>query len=207
MNKNFKKINKKINQKGFTLLETLIAIFILTLTITAPVYIASLSFLSTIYNRDTVTAQYIAEEVIEVIRNKRDEKALQDGPIQWTTLIDNQNCVINAGAQPDNKCYMVKNIITETYDFRACPINGTCPNISFDPESDDVIYGKSSISITSKFIREFYIQRETVNGNDADGVKIVVNIKWSDKGVNKIYTLTERLYKVDYNEFFLENQN
>ncbi|MBC7766986.1 type II secretion system protein, partial [Arenimonas sp.] len=69
MKKNIRKLNQN---KGFTLLETLVAIFILTLSLTGPVYIASVAFHNTIDSRDNISAQYIAEEVIEVIRNKRD---------------------------------------------------------------------------------------------------------------------------------------
>jgi prepilin-type N-terminal cleavage/methylation domain-containing protein len=200
-------MKKKNNsyQKGFTLLETLVAIFILTLSITGPVYIASVAFHNTLDSRDNISAQYIAEEVVEVIRNKRDKFALiKDEPSNtWVTDIGltvsggaGVECLNITSGTIDNKCSMTKDDNTGDYVFTTC--NDTCLNISFDP-TKKVVYGQSEVDIFSKFTREFYLEKEGDNG-----VKVVVNIKWSDKGRDKVYTLTERLYNVNYKKFFIE---
>jgi hypothetical protein len=100
---------------------------------------------------------------------------------------------------------MRKNSSTGEYIFNPCGIN--CPNMFFNPEGGDVVYGGDPApdNAKSKFVREVYIQEETLVAGEASGVKVVVNIKWQDKGVDKIYTLTERLYDVDYPEFFDDN--
>lgn len=201
-------MKKKNNshQKGFTLLETLVAIFILTLSITGPVYIASVAFRNTIDSRDNISAQYIAEEVIEVIRNKRDKFALtKDAPSN--TWIEDLGLTVSGGVgveclnltpgSIDNKCVMTKVAPPGGYVFAKCP-SDICPNISFDPEKK-VVYGQSDGAALSKFTREFYLEKEGDNG-----VKVVVNIKWNDKGRDKVYTLTERLYNVNYKKFFID---
>lgn len=202
-----KKINNK--NKGFTLLETLVAIFILTLSITGPVYISSVAFHNTIDSRDNISAQYIAEEVIEVIRNKRDKKALElDQPVDvWLSDIlgSSIDCVNEPGLS-DDKCIMVKNSPTGEYKFISC--NGNCPRIPFDPNDSNssVVYGEENGLVFSKFTREFYIQKETPDPLDVSktvGVKLVVNIRWTDKGRPKIYTLEERLYNINYSQFFI----
>ncbi len=196
-----KKTILKNKNKGFTLLETLVAIFILTLSITGPIYIASVAFRNTIDSRDNITAQYIAEEVIEVVRNRRDEKslAITQAPGSWLTgLTDSATCVNDAGAV-DNKCTMEKDGVD--YIFAQC--SGPCNPISFDPIGSGIVYGKVGVSTFSKFTREFYFQKGTASMADNE-ITVVVNIRWQDRGRDKLYTLNERLYNVNYNEFFTQ---
>ncbi len=191
-------INKK--QQGFTLLETLVAIFILTLSMTGPVYIASVAFHNTIDSRDNISAQYIAEEVIEVIRNRRDKNTLSDSDMtKWLdNITGSANCLNQVDAQ-DNKCIMIRDeSVTDGYEFEKC--NGDCSNISFDPEGAGAVYGDVDGPGQSKFVREFYYETDTVN--NPGEIKLTVNIRWEDKGRPKVYTLVERLYAVNYNQYF-----
>lgn len=63
-------------RKGFTMIETLVAVFILMLSITGPLYFVSQSIQSAYYARDQVTAFYLTQESIELIKNIRDTNAL-----------------------------------------------------------------------------------------------------------------------------------
>ncbi len=196
-------MKNKNNQKGFTLLEALVAIFILTLSITGPVYIASIAFRNTIDSRDNIAAQYIAEEVIEVLKNKRDTLALSNAvaEVDWISpILEGVDCLNDNGVSSD-KCVMTKNVEEKKYIFTQCSLD-TCPNIQFSPDGKDVVYGDSTATNVSKFIREFYIEKETEEGADLTGVKVVVNIKWNDKGRERVYTLTERLYNTNYSQYF-----
>ncbi len=207
MKKPIPKIHK---EKGFTLLETLVAIFILTLSITGPVYIASVAFHNTIDSRDNISAQYIAEEVVEVIRNKRDKYTLinADASAWLTNIMGNVNCVNDEG-NVINKCIVMRDTsIDESYTFETCSSDG-CQYISFDPEEKDpegngAVYGKARGTTFSKFKREFYF--ETSSNRPGEAV-LTVNIKWEDKGRPKIYTLTERLYSINYKGFFKPDAN
>ncbi len=200
---------RQIKQKGFTLLETLIAIFILTLSITGPIYIASLSFRNTIDSRDNISAQYLSEEVIEVIKNKRDKRSLEDPNQHWlkdtSSILDDVSLdCFNENGLSDNKCIMNWDDVSKNYVFESC--NGLdCQNISFDPVNS-VVYGKKDVSGKSKFIREFYFEKgendTSVGDIPENEVNLIVNIRWQDKGVEKIYSLTERLYAVNYNKYF-----
>lgn len=203
--------SKQSKQKGFTLLETLVAIFILTLAITGPVYIASIAFRNTIDGRDNISAQYLAEEVVEVVRNMRDTYAIkhENASADWLTatgiLEDSTyvDCLNNIGSIV-NKCEMVKNPSSKEYLFKSCT-SGLCSNISFNP-SGEVVYGDSvTTSGLSKFTREFYFEKETVDLlSNTTGIKVVVNIKWNDKGREKIYTLTERLYNTNIRQYLTD---
>jgi prepilin-type N-terminal cleavage/methylation domain-containing protein len=192
-------MKKNTLQKGFTLLETMIAIFVLTLSITGPVYIASVAFHNTIDSRDNISAQYIAEEVIEVIRNARDAYVLENTDASgWLAqAVPGVNCSSPIGSS-DVRCIMERDP-SAGYVFNACPLGGDCPQISFAPEGTDAVYGRKDEPNVSKFRREFYF--ETYPGNP-DEVTLVVNIVWEDKGRPKLYTLSERLYSMNYREFF-----
>ena len=202
-------MKKKINhQKGFTLLETLVAIFILTLSITGPVYIASVAFHNTIDSRDNISAQYLAEEVVEVLRNRRDARMLdrEEDNTQWLTdITESANC-FNANNVVINKCVMLRDVAVNDYIFEQC-INGVCPNIPFVPAST-VVYGESDAIPRSKFTREFYFQKGKYDAAAGEvpneEIKLVVNIRWQDKGRNKIYTLNENLYAIDYAKYFIQ---
>jgi prepilin-type N-terminal cleavage/methylation domain-containing protein len=205
-----KNINKK--EKGFTLVETLVAIFILTLAISGPIYISSFALRNTIDSRDSISAQYLAEEVIEVIRNRRDSRELQSSDSsKWLqtdkvqSITDLAYCFNIKGSPITNKCLMARdNVMTDgsvdNYEFSDCSAdcNDDIDHIPFDPNSTYAFYGGSDASDTSKFIRDFYFESSSdIIPNDE--VNLVVEIRWLQKGQPKIYTLTERLYNINYN--------
>lgn len=70
--------NTQINSKGFTLVETMVAISILMLAILGPLSIASSGLRNSIYARDQITAYYLAQEGIEYTRYVRDNNYLKN---------------------------------------------------------------------------------------------------------------------------------
>lgn len=67
------------NQKGFTIIETLVAITILMISIAGPLTIAQKSLMAAIYAKDQVTASFLAQQKIEEIKNRRDTYFLVNG--------------------------------------------------------------------------------------------------------------------------------
>lgn len=62
--------------KGFTLIETMVAIAILTLAVAGPLYTASRAIVAAQNARDQLTASYLAQEGIEYVRALRDKAFL-----------------------------------------------------------------------------------------------------------------------------------
>lgn len=68
--------NRKQKNKGFTILETLVAISILLLSITGPMTFAQSGLRAAFVSRDQVTAFFLAQDVIEYVKNVRDNNLI-----------------------------------------------------------------------------------------------------------------------------------
>src|SRR3989338_21243 len=77
MNFAIRQKNNKRTKNGFTLVETFVAIFILTFSIAGPVTIAQKGLSSSFFAKDRIIAAYLAQDVVEWIREARDTIALQ----------------------------------------------------------------------------------------------------------------------------------
>jgi prepilin-type N-terminal cleavage/methylation domain-containing protein len=66
----------KKNNKGFTLVETLVAISIFSMSVLGLLIILSNSIADTSYAKQKITAGYLAQEGIEYLRNMRDTYVL-----------------------------------------------------------------------------------------------------------------------------------
>lgn len=75
-------INKTLQQKnkGFTLIEVLVSIFILITAVVVPLTIGSKAFAYSNFVRDQSTASYLAQEAQEFIRLMRDNASLNPSP-------------------------------------------------------------------------------------------------------------------------------
>jgi prepilin-type N-terminal cleavage/methylation domain-containing protein len=76
-NKNLKK------NSGFTMIESLVAIFIILLAITGPMVFAQNGLRTAFLSRDQITAFFLAQDVIESIKNYRngEAKKIVDGTL------------------------------------------------------------------------------------------------------------------------------
>src|SRR3989338_10635926 len=67
---------KRLSSRGFTLVETLVAVMLLSVAVVAPMSLAAKSLGSAYYARDQITAFYLAQEAIEALRSIRDSQIL-----------------------------------------------------------------------------------------------------------------------------------
>ena len=71
------KISERQNNKGFAIVETLVAIFILLLSITGPMVVAQNGLRAAYLARDQITAFYLGQDAMEYVRNIRDDNLLE----------------------------------------------------------------------------------------------------------------------------------
>jgi type II secretory pathway pseudopilin PulG len=64
--------------RGFTLLEALVAISILMVAVVAPITIAQKGLSSAVYTKNQMIASYLAQDAIEFIINKKDTVAINN---------------------------------------------------------------------------------------------------------------------------------
>lgn len=174
--KNFR--SKKINNiqtpsSGFTLLETIVAIGILSLAATAPIVIAQKGIASAIYARDQITAFYLAQEAIEYIRNVRDTNRLNND-----TWLKNLNPCEGPASK---RCQL--DLVSN--DLKNCPKGSKqetdmwCAPISFSPSLK--MYNQPSGAggdwIAAKFSRDILIDEVDAATKDREQV-ITVIIRW-----------------------------
>ncbi len=191
------------NKKGFTLIESLIAIAILMIAIAGPLSISEKS-LSTSYNsRDQMTATFLAEEAFESVKNIRDQVKLRNllGD-DWLQPFVAKDCICSLA---ENNCDL--NIANAKY----CNIDATKPDMLnggiLSPTSDGaatnplkikkdgenfVAYDLQSAD-SSKFSRLINIYRTLDNLNEA---LVSVKVLWqSSTGPQNVY-LKSYIYNI-----------
>lgn len=158
--------------RGFSIIETLVAISILLLAITGPMAFAQSSLRAAAYARDQVTAFFLAQDAIEFVKHIRDENSLTGFRSAWLDgLADcrGQDCMVSSvdveiGSATDGSQYA-----------QACGSAGACL-LWLDPDTG--LYGVQTGSRDpSRFTRRVRI--EPVDGmSDVDEVRVVVTIDW-----------------------------
>ena len=84
-----KKINKNI-RGGFTIVETLVALSIFSISITAMIVVSGQGISNTGTASNKIVADYLAQEGVEIIRNIRDDAIIAIRDKKTYTLSDRQ---------------------------------------------------------------------------------------------------------------------
>ncbi len=163
----FQKTIKENKKRGFTILETMVAIFILVLSITGPMVFAQSGLRTAFLSRDQITAFFLAQDAIETIKNIRDDNGL-DGR-DWLENIyvcgadTTQNCVIYI----DTLAYEP---VSEICSGSECPILKVNSNNQFGYNFD---VGENAEN--SRFTRILNV-KEVAPGRE---LQIVAEIRWT----------------------------
>jgi prepilin-type N-terminal cleavage/methylation domain-containing protein len=79
--------------KGFTLVETLVAIAIFTMSILGLMSVMAQGISDTTYAKQKIIATYLAQEGIEYVRNMRDTEVFLQNSEEWGGFIANNSLV------------------------------------------------------------------------------------------------------------------
>jgi Tfp pilus assembly protein PilV len=190
---------KNNKEKGFTLVETMFAVFILTFAVASLMNVVANSLFSAKYSRDEITANYLAQEIVDHIRNDRDTTVFfQDSEASgdaWNLFIakysdcdreENNGCFINArdkGSIPQT-C-SADNWETDVEKGRGCVL------YYYDNAPDGVFYSHTTGEAVSNFKRVIVVERNA----DPNQIDVEVGVSWINGSVARTRTLHTSLLK------------
>src|SRR3989344_9495163 len=169
---------------GFTVVETLVAIAVLLLAITAPLTLAERSLASAEAARREVSAFYLAQEAMEFVRNFKDGNAIQTGGgSNWLQGLsdcfdepeegDNENAgcgidITESGERQIEECSEAENDDCRLYQ-----------NID---EGDEELYGLFGMRRSSNDWRITDYTRRVFIGEIDDGkeARVTAIVSWSE---------------------------
>jgi prepilin-type N-terminal cleavage/methylation domain-containing protein len=162
-----------LSKKGFTLIETLVAISILLLSITAPLSIASQGLSSAYIARDEITAFYLAQEAMEFILSRRERNFLTNS--SWLSGLPS-----TTGAP----------FTIDSFDRNMVLCGGGgCPAIEYNPTTGFYSHNDPGGN-PSKFTRSVSVT-ELSNHEAA----VLVTISWSVGSLNRSFSVRENIFK------------
>lgn len=172
-----------LRTRAFTLIETLVAISLLTIAIVAPMSLTTQALGSAYYARDQITAFYLAQEALEAIRSVRDGNILKVS--QGGITVNLLDGIPSTNDEPFT-------VDTRDNSMLLCPPEG-CPYL----ETDGTLYGYGHGAggwTTTYFNRS--IRASLVAGTN-DEVKVTVTVAWKSGGgfQARQVNLTENLYR------------
>lgn len=156
-------------KKGFTILETIIAIAVVSLVIAGATSAVRTGLVGSSIAKEQVKAFYLAQEAIEVVRNKRDGNILANfngTPTNWLAGIAR----VGDPCAPGNTCAV--DASTYTLSNSGCSGWNSCPYLRQDPNT--YLYGYNGAWTETLFRRE--IQIENIS---ADEINVTVQISWT----------------------------
>lgn len=161
----------KKNNRGFSIIETLVAISVLAIALTGPFMLATQSIGGAITSKNQMIASYLATEAIEYVRNVRDSNFLTQGN-SWLKGLNECN----------NKCTVdVINNKIETCNEANCDLIKYSNNKGYNYED-----GENTI-----FTRTIRIKNE---GGGNKERKIEVTVEWTDRLASKEFTIEEHIF-------------
>jgi prepilin-type N-terminal cleavage/methylation domain-containing protein len=166
--------------KGFTLIETMVAVFVLTIALAALLSLTSQNLFSARYANNEITGTYLMQEAIDSIRHDRDTIAFQQNGISgdWDKFLEKYKACFE-----DRGCYVEP--ADPLFTPEVCSTdsklgNIPCPFFMYDERgsnNDYYTYKKSDEAVVSKFKRQILM---ALNPNNKDEVDIKVNVEWQN---------------------------
>lgn len=192
-------MSKKLThfKKGFTLVETMVAISILMLAILGPLSIAAAGLRNSAYARDQITAYYLAQEAIEFARDKRDDNYFKNfnnpsTPISWLYGL-NTECSSTGGCVLDSLEWFKGNPPTKQCNATAVPDD--CGSQQMYVTTDGYYtYETPTGAIPARYKR--IIKITPVSGS-SDEVTVTAYMSWTAAGgAQKSFQLTENMFNI-----------
>lgn len=180
------------SKKGFTLVETMVAISVLMFAILGPLSIASSGLMNARIARDQVTAFYLAQEGLEFVRYVRDTNYLDDPTStdegQW--LADLGDCMASEGCQIDVASYFA----TESRNLSE--IISRCDRSGCFPLGIDEVTGLYTYNNSDRYSPFTRTVRVTEIGDANNEIHVEATVSWQTGLSKKEVVLSENVRNI-----------
>jgi len=190
MNKFFKK-----NNKGFTIVETLVAIAILSLSITATFTAVQNGIRFSTTARDQITAFYLAQQAVENIKNIRDNNVLFSLS-QISIGNPSRGWLYGLSGAGGDPCYFGKvcqidSLLQTATSCGSAAITTNPPNlcVNMTQNEDNGLYGYNASWGATRFKREIQLENVVLNRE----VRVVVTVSWTGNSGPQFFQVKETL--------------
>jgi prepilin-type N-terminal cleavage/methylation domain-containing protein len=174
----FIKNKKFVNKQGFTLVETLVAISIFTVSILGLLSILSKGISDTGYAKKKMIAGYLTQEGIEYIRNMRDTNALYTPSGGWNSFKTKIASCTSADKCGFGVTQFTPNVFLCASHASQCKL--------FEQNGN---YNTNSIGADSGFVRTVYMETKS-----ADEIKVFSTVSWTQGSGQYDITFSENLF-------------
>lgn len=184
--------------RGFTLVETLVAISILMISLAGPLVIVGNGIKASAYARDQITAFYLAQDAVEALRFLRDNNRIQivnGNSDNWYTFTEVlTSCQTSEGTPEGSESWCTIDTIG---------IYENSDNIDFIKPKDDPLYDNDFLSVhSSGYYRQGnvggtltpfkrYFTYRSIGTNE---VEIIVKIDWTSRNTPRNFIVKENLF-------------
>jgi len=183
----------KTPKAGFTLVETLVAVSIFTVSAMALMVVLSDSVANSTYAKKKIIATYLAQEGIEYMRNMRDTYVLYQ-PVNSNGWDDFMVKVSPCDTENAGVCYFddlgldfSDTAISPMKDVAVLPcVSGVCPYLLYDQGMGKYNY---TVGSTTDFIRSIRI----LNTN-TDEMRVATTVSWTQGSGTYEVTLSANLF-------------
>ncbi len=184
-------------QKGFTLIETLVAISILVIAIAGPMTMAARGLQSSYHAKSQLVAVHLAQEAIEIVRMKRDNYTLANANSSEDWYDDSALIPDICKKDPDSATEHGCGVQSRgTMNFFSCGPTGAACRLKYDPApvaNERGIYTESD-GDNSLFTRKVFVYRRA--GAPAGEAVVTVKVSWRSNLFNaeKEIVLQSRIF-------------
>lgn len=174
-------------RKGFTLVETLVAISILLVAVVVPLVLLSQSISSARQTQDQVTALYMAQDAVEYLKYIVATNA-NDPTKDWLTNLD--------GSGGTSDCLEPKTCTIDSFTNTINQYTGQAPVLRYDSSSGS--YGYKPTATPTKFTRTILLKKISppqIPGIVYSQLLVTVTVSWeTSTGASKSVSLGHTIF-------------